>query len=192
MDVSFRGSLELTRVADLKSMPGLKDSFDDALRQARIAESAHLDAVLDIRDSQTLRLQALKLDLSGLIEGHAEAKKFFDLAVVQGDPPRLWIDLITAVVMDPNPRTYRLYQDTQDGRETLFETENRGEMVEKIKTYMAHRLVTRERQMAAQALDPGRPQGFSAAALILAWLSGLVIGALGLFAASVMLSRVAS
>jgi hypothetical protein len=180
------------RVADLKSMPGLKDSFNAALRQARIAEAAHLDSALDIRDAQTLRLQALKLDLMGLIEGHAEALKFFDLAVVQGDPPRLWIDLITAVIMDPNPRTFRLYQDTQDGRETLFETDNRTEMVERIKTYMAHRLIARERQMAGHASGRGEPQGFSMAALLLAWLTGLVIGALGLFAAGVLLSKVAS
>jgi hypothetical protein len=175
-------------------MPGSKASFDEALRQARIAESAHLDAVLDIRDAQTLRLQALKLDLAGLIEGHAEAKKFFDLAVVPGDPPRLWIDLITAVVMDPNPRTYRLIQDTQDGRETLFETENRSEMVEKITTYMAHRMVMRERQMAAQTLMSmsSERQGYSTAAVMLAWLTGFVVGALGLFAASVLLSRIAS
>jgi hypothetical protein len=173
-------------------MPGSNGRFNEALRQARIAESAHLDAVLDIRDSQTLRLQALKLDLVGLIEGSPEAKKFFDLAVVQGDPPRLWIDLITAVVMDPNPRTYRLFQDTQDGRETLFETQNRAEMVEKIKTYMAHRLIARERQMAVPAAARSERQGFSAAALILAWLTGLVIGALGLFAAGILLSRVVS
>jgi hypothetical protein len=176
-------------VADLKSMLGSKLNFDEALRQARVAESAHLDVALDMRDSQTLRLQALKLDLVGLIEANAEARKFFDLAVVQGDPPRLWIDLITAVIMDPNPRTYKLFQDTQDGRETLFETENRAEMAEKIKTYMAHRLVARERQMAAQTPIRGDTQGFSTAALILAWLSGLVIGALGLFAAAMLVTR---
>jgi len=178
-------------VTDLESIPGSRASFDEALRQARIAEAAHLDVVLDIRDAQILRLQALKLDLYGLIQGHSEAKKFFDLAVVEGDPPRLWIDLITAVVMDPNPRTYRLYQDTQDGRETLFETDNRGEMVEKIKTYMAHRLVARERQMASQAFLARPPEGFSTAAILLAWLAGVVIGALGAIALAALQSRFA-
>jgi hypothetical protein len=178
-------------VTDLESMPGSRTSFGEALRQARITEAAHLDVVLDLRDSQVLRLQALKLDLSGLIVGHSEAQKFFDLAVVEGDPPRLWIDLITAVVMDPNPRTYRLYQDTQAGREVLFETENRSEMVEKIKLYMAHRLVARERQMASQAFLARPPEGFSTAALILGWLSGVVVGALGAIALAALLSRFA-
>src|SRR5690348_7945213 len=104
-----------------------------ALRQARLAEAAHFEAVLDIRDAQTLRLQVLKDDLAPAITGNAEAASFIDLALVPGDPPRLWIDLITAIVMAPDPRTYRLIQDGPAGSHTLLETGDRGEMIERVK-----------------------------------------------------------
>ena len=94
-------------------------------------------------------LQVLKDDLAPILAANAEMQSVFDLALVPGEPPRLWIDLITAVVMEPDPRTYRLIQDTQNGRETVLETENRAEMVEKIKLHMAHQLVARERRLAA-------------------------------------------
>ena len=160
-----------------------------ALRQARIAESAHFEAALDIRDAKTLRLQVLKDDLAPVLSSDSEAGRVFDLALVPGEPPRLWIDLISSVVMEPDPRTYRLIQDTQNGRETVLETANRPEMVEKIKLHMAHQLVARERRLAATpALRPG-VQGHSSAALILAWLSGFSIGVLALFMIGVMLYK---
>src|SRR5262245_28849469 len=101
-------------------VPG-DQGLSGALRQARLAEAAHFEAVLDIRDAQTLRLQVLKDELSPVILSNAEAASFIDLALVPGDPPRLWIDLISSVVMAPDPRTYRLVQDAAAGRQTLLE-----------------------------------------------------------------------
>ena len=119
--------------------------LDQALRQARLREAAHFEAALDIRDAETLRLQVLKDDLAPIVASRREAEDFFDLALVPGDPPRLWLDFITSVVMAPNPRTYRLVQDSQAGRKTLFETQDRGEMVACIRQHMAHRLINRKR-----------------------------------------------
>lgn len=160
-----------------------------ALRRARIAESAHFEAALDIRDAKTLRLQVLKDDLSPVVASHGEAGRVFDLALVPSEPPRLWIDLISSVVMEPDPRTYRLIQDTQSGRETLLETANRAELVERIKLHMAHQLVARERRMASAAPLRMAVQGHSSAALILAWLSGFSIGVLALFMIGIMLNK---
>lgn len=92
-------------------LPG-DQGLNGALRQARLAEAAHFEAVLDIRDAQTLRLQVLKDDLAPAVLANVEAASFIDLALVPGDPPRLWVDLITSVVMAPDPRTYRLVQST--------------------------------------------------------------------------------
>ena len=154
---------------------GLKE----ALRAARLAEAAHFDAALDLRDSKSLRLQLLKDDLMPVVRASAEAQALFDLALVPGDPPRLWIDLVTYVVMEPDHRTYRFLQDRQDDRETLFETAERAEMTEAVRRHMAHRLVARERQAAHTPLATGTPvTGYSTAALILAWTSGFAFGAL--------------
>ena len=159
-----------------------------ALRQARVAEAAHFEAVLDIRDAQTLRLQILKDDLGPAAQSE-DAKRYFDLVLLAGDPPRLWIDLVGYVVMEPNPRTYRLIQDTQSSRETLYETTDRTAMAAKVREYMAHRLVARERQLVSSVAPRAERDGYSTGALILAWLSGLAVGVLGLLILAVVTGR---
>jgi hypothetical protein len=173
-------------------LPG-DQSLGGALRQARLAEAAHFDAVLDIRDAQTLRLQVLKDDLAPVVASNSAATSFIDLALVPGDPPRLWVDLITSVVMAPDPRSYRLVQDSPAGRQTLLETTNRVEMIERITQHIAHRLIAREREITAVSAPAAGPKpaiiGHSTTALILAWLSGFSIGALALFIAGILISR---
>ena len=93
-----------------------------------------------------------------------------------------------SVVMAPNPRTYRLVQDSQAGRETLFETQDRGEMVACIRQHMAHRLINRARHMARAPAGTLR-SGYSAGALVLSWLSGFTLGVLALFVMGILLSR---
>jgi hypothetical protein len=162
-------------------------SFEDALRRARLAQSAHFDALADIRDAQTLRLQALRDDLAPLVEGNARVKDFVDLALIPGDPPRLWIDLVTYAVMGPDPRTYSLIQD-RSGQESLFSSRDRSEMVKYIGERLANRLVERERM-----LQPGNNRqlivGHSSAALLLAWLSGFCLGAFLLLILLVLLAK---
>ena len=169
-------------------VPG-DQGLSGALRQARLAEAAHLEAVLEIRDAQTLRLQVLKDELVPVVRGDSEAASFVDLALVPGDPPRLWIDLITSIIMAPDPRTYRLLQDGQSGRRTLLETADRGEMIDRVKQHIAHRLIAREREKSAVALPQPRLAGYSTGALILAWLSGFSIGVVALFLAGILISR---
>ena len=167
---------------------GASRDLDEALRQARLKEAAHFEAALDIRDAETLRLQVLKDELAPIVASRREAEDFFDLALVPGDPPRLWLDFITSVVMAPDPRTYRLVQDSQAGRETLFETQDRGEMVGRIRQHMAHRLINRARHMARAPAGTAR-SGYSAGALVLSWLSGFTLGVLALFVMGILLSR---
>jgi hypothetical protein len=160
-----------------------------ALRQARLAEAAHFEAVLDIRDAQTLRLQVLKDELAPAILANSEAASFIDLALVPGDPPRLWIDLITSIVMAPDPRTFRLVQDGPGGRQTLLETADRSEMIERVKQHIAHRLIAREREKTGIAAAMPKVIGHSNVALILAWLSGFAVGVMVLFIAGILISR---
>jgi hypothetical protein len=172
----------------LTRLPG-DQGLNGALRQARLAEAAHFEAVLDIRDAQTLRLQVLKDDLAPAVLANADAAAFVDLALVPGDPPRLWIDLITSVVMAPDPRTYRLVQDGPAGRQTLLETADRVEMADRIKQQIAHRLIAREREKSSMAAPKPASMGYSTSTLILVWLSGFTIGVLALFVAGILITR---
>jgi hypothetical protein len=160
-----------------------------ALREARLAEAAHFDATLELRDSKSIRLQLLKEDLMPAISSSAAAAELFDLALVPGEQPRLWIDLVSYVVMEPDPRTYRLLHDRQDSREILFESDNREQVADFIRKHMAHRLIARERQAAGTAANPTTP-GYSASSLVLAWTSGFALGALVLMALSIYLKNI--
>ena len=162
------------------------NGLGSALRQARLAEAAHYEAVLGIKDAKSLRLQELKDDIAAVIAHSQEAGRMFDLALVPGEPPKLWIDLITCVVMEPDYRTYRLVQDNQAGRDILFESANRADMVERLKHFMAHRIIARERQMAATP-PAAAAVGFSAGAFGLAWLGGFGLGVLALLISAIAL-----
>lgn len=159
-----------------------RDGLAEALREARLAEAAHFEAALDLRDSKTLRLQILKDELLPDIKASAEAREIFDLTLLPGDPPKLWVDLTSYVVMEPDHRTYRVLQDRQDNRDILFEGADREQAAAAIRRHMAHRLVARERQSAAP--PPVSGNGYSSATLLLAWISGFAFGALALVAAA--------
>lgn len=163
-----------------------RDSLAEALREARLAEAAHFEAALELRDSKSLRLQLLQDDLLPAVRSSSEARELFDLTLVPGDPPKLWVDLVSHVVMEPDHRTYRFVQDRQDGREILFESASREQMVATIRRHMAHRLVARERQAAALP-QPVVQAGYSTSSLILAWASGFAFGALALLTAAIYL-----
>jgi hypothetical protein len=166
--------------------------FDDltgALRKARLAEAAHFEAVLGIRDSKSLRLQILKDELAPIVASNFEASRLFDLALVPGEGARLWIDLISFVIMEPDYRTYRLVQDNRGGREILFESIERAEMLDYLKSYLAHRIVARERMMAPTPSGGEQNVRYSSGSLLYAWLSGFVLGLLALLIAAISLGK---
>lgn len=165
------------------------DSFRAALRQARLTEAAHAEAVMGLRDAKSIRLQLLKDDLLPIVSANRDAADMFDLALIAGDEPRLWIDLVSFVLMEPDPRTYRLVEDRQSGREILIESDQRPAVVERIRQLMAHRIVARQRMAPSVPALP-QMQGYSVASLILAWLSGLALGALGLLAWVIYAGRI--
>ncbi len=149
------------------------------MNQARDKEAAHLDAVQSLRDAKALRLQLLKDELAVIVAASPEARENFDLGLSPTEPQRLWIDLITSVVMEPDPRTYRLVEDRHGGRVTLFSSTDRTEMIERIKEHMAHRIISRERRMTESEHQAQSDPGYSTAALIFVWLCGLALGVAG-------------
>lgn len=174
-------------LADAGTSTGSDAGLKQALRQARIAEAAHYEAEMSLRDAKAIRLQLLKDDLATAAVS-PEAGDLFDLALVPGNPPKLWIDLTTSVVMEPDPRTYRLQQDRQNGREILFESSERAEAAKRVREVMAHRIVARERQAVADP-TPRTPATYSVASVILAWIAGFSLGVLALLSLAISLGK---
>ena len=163
------------------------EQWSAALDRARAAEAAHQDAVEVLRDVKSIRLQLLKDDLGAIIAASPEARQAFDLTLMLGEPPRLWIDLVSFVVMEPDARTYRLLRDGEAGRDILAETGDRAEMVAMVRQHMAHRLIARQRGMTGRPA-PVTPEGPTGWSLTAAALSGFAAGALALLAVLIALN----
>jgi hypothetical protein len=167
-----------------------RQELTKALREARLAAASRLDATLDLADARALRLDALRAEIVPMIAGNAEARALFDLNVQPGATPKLWLDLISAVVMEPDPRTYRLVQDQDNRRETLFESADVKAMANYIVKYLAHRMIAHEKLARGLLPMPGLAQNsYSLVDLVYVWITGAAFGVLGLLIAAMLLGK---
>lgn len=188
--LAHSGTAGIAREQELASAEAIGERagpLTEALRTARIREATHVGAVTALTDAKLLRLQILKDELASIVAASPAARESFDLAISPGEPPHLWIDLITSVVMEPDPKTYRLIEDTQMGRVVLLESGNRAEVIEQVKLQMAHQIIARERRRALGGRVWGSLGKYSQASLLLAWLTGFAFGAMCLMAAVIYL-----
>ena len=162
------------------------DGLERDVRRARLAQAAHFDALVDIRDAQTLRLDALQETLRKQISREPALARLLPLQMVDGFPPRLWIDNISFVVMEPDPRTYRLMRQEPAGHETIIETRDMAEMVAKVREYASHALI--EAQRGEPASDTGGMRITSP--MVMAWLTGFTFGVLALLILGIMTGRI--
>ncbi len=162
------------------------DGLERDVRRARLAQAAHFDALVDIRDAQTLRLDALHENLRKQISKEPRLARLLPLQMVDGFPPRLWIDNISFVVMEPDPRTYRLMRQEPAGHETIIETREMAEMVAKVREYASHALI--EAQRAEPVSDTGSMQITSP--MVMAWLTGFTFGVLALLILGIVTGRI--
>jgi hypothetical protein len=166
------------------------DQLTLALKEARLAQSSYLDSLMDLRDAKSLRLDALREAVAPLLAKHPDARALFDLNVQQGVSPRLWVGFISSVVMEPDPRTYRLVQDRDSLRESLYETKNMNQMADFLTRYLAHRLIAHEKLASAVAPAPrGAFSEVSLTGLGFIWISGFAFGALALLGFAMLLGK---
>ena len=119
----------------------------EAMRQARVELAARSGVVVDLHDAELARLEMLNEGLDPIFADIPREIELFDRGLARGDPPRLWIDMIAHVEMARDKRTYRFLQDTRFGRQILAETAEIDTLVAAVTTYVARRLVERERAL---------------------------------------------
>jgi hypothetical protein len=120
----------------------------EAMRQARIELAARSGGVVDLHDAALARLEMLNEGLDPVFADIPAEIGLFDRGLAKGDPPRLWVDMIAHVEMARDKRTYRFLLDTRFGRQVLAETGDIDILVAGVTTYVARRLVERERALA--------------------------------------------
>jgi len=150
----------------------------DALRQARIESAERSAVVVDLRDAEAARLETLNDALDDLFAEMPSDVELFDRGIGRGDPIRLWIDVISYVVMGRDKRTYRFLQDSRNGRIVLAESPEVEDIVEAVTKYAARRIIERERALASDEHALGRRWQ-----AIRIFVLGLVVGFAAFFAA---------
>jgi hypothetical protein len=120
----------------------------EALRQARIETAERSSVVVDLRDAELARLELLNDAIAPLFAEIPPEVELFDRGISRGDPPRLWIDVISHVAMGRDKRLYRFVQDTRFGRKVLAESTEVAVIADAITNYVARRLLERERALA--------------------------------------------
>src|SRR5579871_29986 len=116
----------------------------DALHKARIEADDRTGVVVDLRDAEVARLEILNEALDPLFAQVPAEIDLFDRGISQGETPRLWIDVVTHIVMGRDKRSYRFVQDTRFGRIVLAESHEVGAIVDAVTDYVARRMVERE------------------------------------------------
>lgn len=134
--------------ASARSRDARVTSLTAALRRARIDNAEHSGALADLRGAEIARLEILRDALEPVLAQVPADCDLFDVAVSPGERPRLFIDQIGFVEMGRDRRTYRFLQDTRHGRITIGESDDVENVVEAVATYIAHRLIEREKALA--------------------------------------------
>ncbi len=174
-----RSKPEDASVSDVE--PG---ALKEAVRQTRIEMAERSAVVVDLRDAELARLELLEEALDPVFKDVPPDIDLFDRGISRGDAPRLWIDAIAHVVMGRDKRRYRFVQDTRYGRKVLAESSEIAEIVKAVTHYVAHRLIERERALAADpapalVADGSSGKGWRAVQI---FLLGLIVGSCAVFA----------
>jgi hypothetical protein len=175
-------------------------SLKASVRKVRLELAERSSVVVDLRDAELARLELLNEALDPLFDEIPAEIELFDRAITKGDTPRLWIDVIAYVAMGRDKRRYTFIQDTRFGRKILADSAEIKDIVDAITHYVASRLIERERALADD-LGPLSDKLMRDVRvewrrrrwrLIRAFLFGLVLGCVSLFAALwIVASRVA-
>jgi hypothetical protein len=128
--------------------PSPPSPLQEAMHQARVEAAERTSVVVDLRDAETARLELLNEGLNPLFADIPPAVDLFDRGISRGETPRLWIDAVAHVAMGRDKRGYRFLHDSRIGRHVLAESHEIPDIVQAVTTYVARRLVERQRALA--------------------------------------------
>jgi hypothetical protein len=190
-----------------------------AIRRARIEEAERSSVAADMRAGELARLEILRDALEPLYLQLPPAIDLFDLGLVPGEKPRLFVDIIAFVEMARDGKTYRLLQDLRSGRMLLAESAQVPALLEAVAAYLGRRLAERERALAgdvivapaavagadvdgkdrrerepvaslsADAPEAEGPRRFSRGDLAFMFVLGLILGAAALYGVALLRAR---
>ena len=158
--------------------------FEAALKQARLAEAAHLDALVALKDGKALRLDALRERLLQGLPLDDGLRPLIELKLLPGETPRLFLDLISSVGMGADGRLYELQQDREGDRIVTYETPDVDAMYRHILKMQAHKRIAEARSATgvAEIPAPGASSESDWISIVYIWMTGFIFGASALAA----------
>jgi hypothetical protein len=126
---------------------GPPSPLKEAMHQARVEAAERTSVVVDLRDAEVARLELLNEALDPLFAEVPPEVDLFDRGVSRGETPRLWLDAVAHVAMGRDKRGYRFLHDSRMGRHVLAESHEIPDIVAAATTYVARRLVERQRAL---------------------------------------------
>ena len=132
--------------------PATVQSLKQAMRRARHDDAERVGVQTDQRIARLCRLELLQEALQPLLAQVPADVDLFDIGLMPGPNPRLFIDMIGFVEMGRDGRIYRLAQDTRHGRIQLAESAEIDAMVEAVTDYIARRLLERDKALASDTV----------------------------------------
>lgn len=141
-------------------------SLKAALRRARLESAERGDAQDELMGAAVARLDLLREQLEPVFAQLPEDCDLFDLGLIQGEKPRLFVDMIAFVELTRDRRGFRFLQDTRNGRVLLAESDQTDAITQAVADYLARRLIEREKALTAAsnpAIQPLRGIGLASA-----------------------------
>ncbi|MCC0005333.1 MAG: hypothetical protein H6872_09365 [Methylobacteriaceae bacterium] len=126
-------------------------SLTAALRRARLESAERGDAQEDLMGAAIARLDLLREQLEPVFAQLPGDCDLFDLGLIQGEKPRLFVDMIAFVELTRDRRGFRFLQDTRNGRVLIAESEQMDAITQAVADYLARRLIEREKALTAAA-----------------------------------------
>jgi hypothetical protein len=137
------------------SLDGRVHTLARAVRRARLDNAEQSAALIDLRLAEVTRLEIVQEALGDLFQQIPKECDIFDLAISQGERPRLFIDYLGFIEMDHDKRVYCFMQDTRYGRIKICESDRVDPIIAAVTDYVAHRLVEREKALTIDYASGG-------------------------------------
>jgi hypothetical protein len=177
-----------------------------AVRRARVEEAERSGVAAELRGAELARLEMLKETLEPVFAQLPREAELFDMGLVPGEKPRLFVDMVAFVEMARDRRTFRFIQENRAGRLLIAESDRVDPVAEAVTAYLGRRLVERERALTqgdtvappptaeprgAAADGPAEVPGrrFSGGDVAFMTVLGMMVGAALLYAAILLRAR---
>ncbi len=134
--------------------PGAVRTLRQAMRRARQDDAERVTVQTDQRLACLCRLEMLEEALRPLIAQIPADVDLFDIGLMPGSTPRLFIDMIGFIEMGRNARVYSFAQVTRHGRVQLAESADVDTIIEAVTDYVARRLLERDKALASDSIMP--------------------------------------